>query len=267
MFVAHHEDTRDLIPLLNPWTSRAWVRLLLAFLASQVILSQLASRFEAFDLGTSEPSFEATFARSRSRPPSEAPSAEQHDNEVRLLDFLAQRSSAWMNDAEALEDLARATAFVRKEARLQPVTAVVLSWKRRRGLGIVLRHLASTPFIREIIVWNNNIDVYLDTQDLERDMMLPEGLIKPALRIVNGPSNLHDIAKHYACSLATYEHCYLNDDDWLNPSIDSSYAKYIDDGAHRIVTNTMPYIAWCVRNYTLLTLQGVSTMALCQRRR
>ena len=35
------------------------------------------------------------------------------------------------------------------------VTAVVLHWKRRKGMELVLRHLARYPFIREVIVWNN----------------------------------------------------------------------------------------------------------------
>ena len=40
-----------------------------------------------------------------------------------------------------------------------------------------------------------------------------------SLRIVNSPSNIHDAGKHLACSMATYEHCYFNDDDWLNMSV------------------------------------------------
>lgn len=41
------------------------------------------------------------------------------------------------------------------------VTAVVLHWKRRKGLELVLRHLARYPFIREVIVWNNRPGVDL----------------------------------------------------------------------------------------------------------
>lgn len=35
------------------------------------------------------------------------------------------------------------------------VTAVVLHWKRRKGLELVLSQLAKYPFIREVIIWNN----------------------------------------------------------------------------------------------------------------
>jgi hypothetical protein len=63
---------------------------------------------------------------------------------------------------------------------------------------------------------------------------------------------MHDLGKHFACSLASYAHCYFNDDDWLNIYLDSQYTKYIEccdarsaDGdtlRGRIVSNTMPII-------------------------
>lgn len=35
------------------------------------------------------------------------------------------------------------------------VTAVLLHWKRRQGLQLVVEHISKYPFIREIIIWNN----------------------------------------------------------------------------------------------------------------
>ena len=51
-----------------------------------------------------------------------------------------------------------------------------------------------------------------------------------SLRIVNSPSNIHDAGKHLACSMATYEHCYFNDDDWLNMSVSSLRAHLTRSG-------------------------------------
>lgn len=73
------------------------------------------------------------------------------------------------------------------------------------------------------------------------------------LRIYNSPSNIHDAGKHFACTLASYAHCYFNDDDWLNVYMDALYTKYIDlwtasSGGERgrieggIVSNTLPII-------------------------
>lgn len=75
----------------------------------------------------------------------------------------------------------------------------------------------------------------------------------PKLRIINSPSNVHDAGKHIACSLATYKHCYFNDDDWLNIYLDSLYTMYLQccaggggagrgGSGGRIVSNTMPII-------------------------
>lgn len=80
--------------------------------------------------------------------------------------------------------------------------------------------------------------------------MSPPGTTLPPahLRIFNSPSNVHDAGKHFACSMASNEHCYFNDDDWLNIYMDSLYTKYLEccsgSGGHggRIVSNTMPII-------------------------
>lgn len=42
-----------------------------------------------------------------------------------------------------------------------PVTAVLLSWKRKRGLDLVVEMIAKHPFVREIIIWNNDIQSHL----------------------------------------------------------------------------------------------------------
>ena len=42
-----------------------------------------------------------------------------------------------------------------KKDNSKPVTAVVLHWKRRKGLQLVLKQISRYPYIREIIIWNN----------------------------------------------------------------------------------------------------------------
>lgn len=79
----------------------------------------------------------------------------------------------------------------------------------------------------------------------------PGSSLPPAeLRIVNSPSNVHDAGKHLACSMASHEHCYFNDDDWLNVYMDTTYTKYLEccagrgsaAGGGRIASNTLPII-------------------------
>ncbi|KAK4704768.1 hypothetical protein P7C70_g1437, partial [Phenoliferia sp. Uapishka_3] len=133
------------------------------------------------------------------------------------------------------------------------VTAVVLHWKRRQGLQLVLEHISKYPYIREIIIWNNMPGVNLVASDFVLSSRFQYSIGPPKLRIINSPSNVHDAGKHIACSLASYKHCYFNDDDWLNIYMDSLYTNYLDccaggggpergGSGGRIASNTMPLI-------------------------
>ena len=42
-----------------------------------------------------------------------------------------------------------------KKDNSKSVTAIVLHWKRRKGLQLVLKQISRYPYVREIIVWNN----------------------------------------------------------------------------------------------------------------
>src|SRR4051812_3393605 len=43
-----------------------------------------------------------------------------------------------------------------KKNKLIPVTAVLLGWKRMEGLQTIVNYISKYPFIKEILVWNNN---------------------------------------------------------------------------------------------------------------
>ncbi|SCV71957.1 BQ2448_4651 [Microbotryum intermedium] len=182
-------------------------------------------------------------------------SSRQRDNLARLVQLIDTRKSAY--PPRRLTEM----ALQHPSNRLVAVTAVVLHWKRKRGLQLVLKQLSKYPFIREIIVWNNHPGVSLKASDFFISPSLSSDLPQPRLRIFNSPSNVHDAGKHFACAMATTEHCYFNDDDWLNVYLDSLYTKYIDTrsgivsgsssaqssttgsvAVPRIVSNTMPII-------------------------
>ncbi|KAK4054526.1 hypothetical protein OIV83_001020 [Microbotryomycetes sp. JL201] len=170
----------------------------------------------------------------------EQPSALQAANLARLTDLVNSRQSSY--PSKLFGDKALAVG----SSRVVGVTAVLLHWKRKKGLDLVISHLSSYPFIREIIVWNNRPGVNLKSSDFNVRPH-PSGLLpKPKLRIFNSPSNVHDAGKHFACSLASYPHCYFNDDDWLNVHMDAQYSHYLECCAGkdkgRIVSNTMPII-------------------------
>lgn len=184
-------------------------------------------------------------ALTRYTPVAQTPAQEKEYE--RLLSMIEERSSAY-NTALFRDEAMIESEINEKGIKVVGVTAVVLHWKRRKGLQLVVKHISRYPFIREIIVWNNIPGV--DLMEEEFEISTPTGLDPPILRIYNSPANIHDAGKHHACSLATYDHCYFNDDDWLNIYMDSLYSNYLDccsgtgvnakDG--RIASNTLPII-------------------------
>ncbi|KAG0276542.1 hypothetical protein BGZ95_007406 [Linnemannia exigua] len=153
-----------------------------------------------------------------------------------------------------------------------PVTAVILSWKRKEGVKAVVAHLRKYPFIQEILIWNNSPDVVLSTHDFadrsssqwypnnngngtERTGATPPSFPPPSsqswpsITVFNSVANLHDFSKYTTCTLAKYDHCYIQDDDWINLAMDSMYAVMIDN-PQSLITSTLPAMHAQQRSWT-----------------
>ncbi|KAF9946415.1 hypothetical protein BGZ72_000343 [Mortierella alpina] len=125
-----------------------------------------------------------------------------------------------------------------------PITAVILSWKRKEGAKAVVAHLRKYPFIQEILIWNNNPEIELLATDFaDRGHRHNSANItaehSPSVTVFNSVANLHDFSKYTTCTLAKYDHCYLQDDDWINLAMDSMYALVVDQ-PDSLVTSTIP---------------------------
>ncbi|KAF9421669.1 hypothetical protein BGZ94_008766 [Podila epigama] len=120
-----------------------------------------------------------------------------------------------------------------------PVTAVLLSWKRKEGAQAVVAHLRKYPFIKEILIWNNNPDIALELSDFGMSRNANSTIKSPSISLFNSVANIHDFSKYTTCVLAKYDHCYIQDDDWINLSMDSMYTAFIDS-PNTLLTNTIP---------------------------
>ncbi|KAF9570997.1 hypothetical protein EC968_001138 [Mortierella alpina] len=139
---------------------------------------------------------------------------------------------------------------------LLPATAILLGWKRIEGLKLIVKYLTRYPYIKQIIVWNNNKELKLSQRDFELELAdsLGHGAssadrLLPELQVYNAAENLHDFAKYMSCSLAKYEHCYFQDDDWLNTHMDALYTNFLTS-PNLIHTNTLPLIQMEHRRWT-----------------
>ncbi|KAF9916203.1 hypothetical protein BX616_004339, partial [Lobosporangium transversale] len=155
--------------------------------------------------------------------------------------IMETRKSAYSFEDFTEEGLARPG-----NEHLLPTTAVLLGWKRTQGLKLIVSYLVRYPFIKQIIVWNNNRDIKLSRRDFEMD---PSYGPLPELQVYNAAENLHDFAKYMSCSLAKYEHCYFQDDDWLNTHMDALYTNFLTS-PNLIHTNTLPLIQMEHRRWT-----------------
>jgi len=86
------------------------------------------------------------------------PTGAQQAAHTRLVSLIESRRSAYP------PSLFRDAALRSEASPAVGVTAVVLHWKRRKGLELVVRHITRYPFIREVIVWNNRPGVDLSSE-------------------------------------------------------------------------------------------------------
>ncbi|KAF9103532.1 hypothetical protein BGX29_003231 [Mortierella sp. GBA35] len=167
--------------------------------------------------------------------------SDQVDRELVVQQILDSRKSAY-----SFDDFTEEGLRLPQNEHLLPATAILLGWKRIDSLKLLVSYLVRYPYIKEIIVWNNNKELKLSKRDFEMDTR--HGPL-PELQVYNAAENLHDFAKYMSCSLAKYEHCYFQDDDWLNTHMDSLYTNFLTS-PNLIHTNTLPLIQMEHRRWT-----------------
>lgn len=174
------------------------------------------------------------------------------ERELLIKQILETRKSAY-----SFDDFTEEGLVMESNQHLLPATAILLGWKRLDNLKLIVNYLARYPYIKEIIIWNNNQEAKLNKKEFELDASY--GPV-PELQVYNGQENLHDFAKYMSCSLAKYQHCYFQDDDWLNTHMDALYTNFLTSPS-LIHTNTLPLIhmehrRWTFTNAGTLYLHG-----------
>ncbi|KAG0265655.1 hypothetical protein BG011_004254 [Mortierella polycephala] len=172
---------------------------------------------------------------------SEHQSKNDAERELIVKQVLQTRKSAY-----SFEDFTEEGLVQEENGHLRPATAILLGWKRVEGLKLIVNYLARYPYIKEIIIWNNNKENRLSKSDFEFD---PSFGPVPELQVHNSQENLHDFAKYTSCAMAKYQHCYFQDDDWLNTHMDALYTNFLTS-PNLIHTNTLPLIHMEHRRWT-----------------
>jgi glycosyl transferase family 64 len=96
------------------------------------------------------------------------------------------------------------------------VSAILLSWKRSTNIPRIVNEILSVPFVKEIIIWNNNPEIKLHF---------------PSCKVINSSHNFMPFARYCAAMLASEKTILFQDDDMLFPkrSIEHAYDEYLKD--------------------------------------
>jgi hypothetical protein len=96
------------------------------------------------------------------------------------------------------------------------VSAILLSWKRPTNIPRIINEILSVPFVKEVIVWNNNPKIQLDFSNC---------------KVINSSYNFMPFARYCAAILASEKTVLFQDDDVLFPkrSIEHAYNEYLKD--------------------------------------
>ena len=119
------------------------------------------------------------------------------------------------------------------------LSAVVTTWASDRlpNVRTIVSALAGHCFIKEIIVYNNNVDVTLKTTEL------PAVPYFVSVRIINSPANVITLSKYDGCTKAAHPVCFVIDDDWHPKYLWSLLSTFMrNNGSTVVLTNALTYV-------------------------
>ncbi|KAA1073472.1 hypothetical protein PGT21_013126 [Puccinia graminis f. sp. tritici] len=138
-----------------------------------------------------------------------------------LIKIVDQRRSNYQPGSALLGVTAIITVTLRKQQQ-----------EKTGGVQLLLRFLTKYPFVKEIIIWNDDAmsnGYNLNGEDLlARLNSTDDRAPVPILRVINSPGRMGEISGHMACSLAKFSTCYHTDENIVNLNLDTLYTKYLE---------------------------------------
>ncbi|MBW0486776.1 hypothetical protein O181_026491 [Austropuccinia psidii MF-1] len=137
------------------------------------------------------------------------------------------------------EYVTRSQSSYRHEDALLPMSAVLVLLNHQarmtENVDLIILFLVKYPFIKEIIIWNDNAikgtaNVNLSVEDFWSRLNLTKTStdLLPILRLFNSPGGLNEMSGHMACSLAKFDTCYHIGENILNLNLDTLYTRYVE---------------------------------------
>ena len=142
------------------------------------------------------------------------------------------------------------------EHPLFSATIIVSNKERWPNLDPTIKSLITFPWIREIIVWNNNQE---ENNMKLNDIIKWTNVSDFPIRIINSVENVGTLGRYLACKQASFDNCLVMDDDWFPVGLSSLRASYVlseGQGIH-VITDAMT--SFMDRSYRFFTSDNTKT--------
>jgi glycosyltransferase involved in cell wall biosynthesis len=128
-------------------------------------------------------------------------------------------SNEEMMKAQAEKSAIFAKVCLDRWFQANPVTGILMSWKRRENIKTLLKQFEQLEGLTEVIVWNN---------DASEEFKFHKNMAASyKLKIFNSPENVNTLARWKACAtMASNQLCFFIDDDFLPTSFTQLYYTY-----------------------------------------
>ncbi|KNC76191.1 hypothetical protein SARC_11299 [Sphaeroforma arctica JP610] len=127
-------------------------------------------------------------------------------------------------------------AYLENELEDETLTLSITTFARPENVEkIVHMILKKYHIIREVIIWNNNVDNPFKTS-MGREY---PGV---SIRVINSKRNIHDNGRFEACAMGRSNACYTQDDDFIPNSVAALWTSYkLEPGVPHVVSDTGTY--------------------------
>jgi len=112
---------------------------------------------------------------------------------------------------------------------IKKVSACLLSWKRPKNMQKIVDHLRTHSFIDDIVIWNNNSEIDLNTYVQGGDV-----------HIINHHENVGPYGRFLCSKHARHHWIFTQDDDCLVKDIEEIYATFCKDPSRIAYGLTVP---------------------------
>lgn len=118
------------------------------------------------------------------------------------------------------------------------MTCILVHENRNINLASLVHTLSKFSFVNEIIIWYNNLHLNFGRNNIKGKDLFHDDFDHGAIpvRILNQPESNYQLAKYYACAVASNSLCYYQDETIQVPFLHALYAAFLNSNNAALLT-------------------------------